>query len=84
MVNEKRLVESFVELVKIDSVSREEKEVADFLVKKLKQGGWEVTVDQAGEKIKSNSGNIIARLKGNIKKATPIMFSAHMDTVVPG
>lgn len=84
MVNEKRLVEFFVELVKIDSVSGEEKEVADFLVKKLKDLGLEVTVDQAGEKVKSNSGNIIARLKGSVKKATPIMFSAHMDTVVPG
>jgi len=84
MVNKKRLIESFMELVKIDSVSRDEKEVADFLVKKLKDLGLKVIVDQAGEKVKSNSGNIIARLKGNIKKATPIMFSAHMDTVVPG
>ena len=84
MVNEKRLIESFMELVKIDSVSREEKEVADFLVKKLKDLGLEVIVDQAGEKVKSNSGNIIARLKGNKDKAIPIMFSAHMDTVVPG
>ncbi len=84
MINEKRLIESFMELVRIDSVSGEEKEVADFLVKKLKDLGLEVRVDQAGEKVKSNSGNIIARLRGNIKKATPIMFSAHMDTVVPG
>ena len=84
MVNEKRLIESFMELVKIDSVSREEKEVADFLVQKLKDLGLEVRVDQAGEKVKSNSGNIIARLRGDKNKATPIMFSAHMDTVVPG
>jgi len=84
MVNEKRLIESFVELVKIDSVSREEKKIADFLVKKLKDLGLEVIVDQAGEKVKSNSGNIIARLKGNKDKAIPIMFSAHMDTVIPG
>ena len=84
MVNEKRLIESFMELVKIDSISREERNLADFLIEKLEDLGLEVIVDQAGEKVKSNSGNIIARLKGNIKKATPIMFSAHMDTVVPG
>ncbi len=84
MVNEKRLIESFMELVKIDSVSREEKKIADFLVKKLKDLGLEVIVDQAGEKVKSNSGNIIARLRGNKDKVSPIMFSAHMDTVVPG
>ncbi|MBC8499134.1 MAG: M20/M25/M40 family metallo-hydrolase, partial [Candidatus Atribacteria bacterium] len=84
MVNKKRLVESFMELVKIDSISREERNLADFLIEKLENFGLEVTVDQAGEKAKSNSGNIIARFKGNIKEATPIMFSAHMDTVVPG
>jgi len=84
MVNEKRLVESFMELVKIDSISREERNLADFLIEKLEGFGLDVIVDQAGEKVKSNSGNIIARLKGNIKKATPIMFSAHMDTVVSG
>ena len=84
MVNEKRLVESFMELVKIDSISREERKLADFLIEKLEDLGLEVIVDQAGEKVKSNSGNMIARLKGNIKEVTPIMFSAHMDTVVPG
>ncbi len=84
MVNEKRLIESFMELVRIDSISREERNLADFLIEKLEDLGLEVIVDQAGEKVKSNSGNIIARLRGNIKKATPVMFSAHMDTVVPG
>jgi len=84
MVNEKRLIESFMELVRIDSVSREERDLANFLIKKLEDLGLEIIVDQAGEKVKSNSGNIIARLKGNTNKAIPIMFSAHMDTVVPG
>lgn len=84
MVNEKRLVESFMELVRIDSISREERDLADFLIEKLEDLGLEVIVDQAGEKVKSNSGNMIARLKGNIKEVTSIMFSAHMDTVVPG
>jgi len=84
MINEKRLIESFMELVKIDSISREERNLADFLVEKLEDLGLEVIVDQAGEKVKSNSGNIIARLKGSTDKVIPIMFSAHMDTVVPG
>lgn len=84
MVNEKRLVESFMELVKIDSISREERNLADFLIEKLEDLGLEVIVDQAGEKVKSNCGNVIARFKGNIKEVTPIMFSAHMDTIVPG
>ena len=84
MINEKRLVECFMKLVRIDSVSREERDLADFLIEKLEGLGLEVIVDQAGEEIKANTGNIIARLNGNIKEAVPIMFAAHMDTVVPG
>lgn len=84
MINEKRLIESFMELVRIDSISREERNIADFLIEKLENLGLEVIVDQAGEKAGANSGNIIAKLNGNTKVATPIMFAAHMDTVVPG
>ena len=84
MINEKRLLESFVELVKIDSISRDEKKIANFLMGKLKDLGLEVTIDKAGEKVKGNTGNMIARLKGNIKGIIPVMFAAHMDTVVPG
>jgi tripeptide aminopeptidase len=84
VVNEKRLIESFMELVRIDSISREERNLADFLIEKLENLGLEVIVDQAGEKVGANSGNIIAKLNGNTKVATPIMFAAHMDTVVPG
>ena len=84
MVNEKRLVECFMKLVRIDSVSREERNLADFLIEKLEDLGLKVIVDQAGEKTKANTGNIIARLNGNSKEATSIMFAAHMDTVVPG
>lgn len=84
MVDKKRLVESFMELVKIDSISGEEKNLADFLVEKLKELGLEVRVDRAGEKAESDSGNVIAYLRGDVKKAIPILFSAHMDTVVPG
>ncbi len=84
MINEKRLVGSFMELVKIDSISREERNLADFLIEKLENFGLDVMVDQAGVKVNSNGSNIIAHLKGNTNKATPIMFSAHMDTVVPG
>ena len=84
MINEKRLVKSFMDLVKIDSVSREEKEIANYLIKKIKDLKLEVEVDQAGKYANSNSGNIIARLKGNVKNVPTIMFAAHMDTVSPG
>ncbi|MEA2021062.1 MAG: M20/M25/M40 family metallo-hydrolase [Candidatus Caldatribacteriota bacterium] len=84
MVNEKRLLNNFMDLVKIDSVSRDEKKVTDYLIKKINEMGLEVTVDQAGKYANSNSGNIIIRLKGNVKNVPTIMFAAHTDTVSPG
>ncbi len=83
MVKEQRLVDLFFELVKIDSITRAEGEVARRLKEKLEELGAHVYVDGAGEKVGSNTGNIIAKLKGNTQKPA-ILFSCHMDTVVPG
>jgi tripeptide aminopeptidase len=40
-------------------------------------------MDSCGEKFGSNAGNVYATLKGD-ENREPILFSAHMDTVVPG
>ena len=37
MINKKRLLGTFIDLVKIDSESRDEKEVAEYIKKKLKK-----------------------------------------------
>lgn len=83
MVNEKRIVDSLMEYVQIDSTTRDEKEFADFLKKELEELGLEVYIDEAGEVVGSNTGNIIAKLKGS-KDVETILFSCHMDTVTPG
>src|ERR1043165_30304 len=46
--------------------------------------GASVEIDDAGEKVGGNTGNVIARFPGSIPDAETIMMSAHMDTVVPG
>ncbi|QNO15031.1 M20/M25/M40 family metallo-hydrolase [Alkalicella caledoniensis] len=83
MVNKKRLLEEFFELVQIDSVTRTEGKVAKVLSQKLMELGADVYVDDAAQKVGSDTGNIIAKIKGNANKPT-LLFSAHMDTVVPG
>ncbi|MGA9176066.1 MAG: M20/M25/M40 family metallo-hydrolase, partial [Desulfobacterales bacterium] len=45
--------------------------------------GAETFVDNAGDKIGGNSGNLIAKFKGNTQ-APPLLLNAHMDTVEPG
>ncbi|HEV3468211.1 MAG TPA: M20/M25/M40 family metallo-hydrolase [Pyrinomonadaceae bacterium] len=84
MINQERIKNLLLELVQIDSISREEREVAQ-RVKEICEGlGAEVFIDDAGEKVGGNTGNVIARFPGTIPSAEPIMMSAHMDTVVPG
>lgn len=84
MTNKQRLIDRFLEYVKIDSESFSEKDFAKRVFSDLEALGFEVSYDDAGEKIGSNcKGNIIAKLKGNVEGET-ILFSAHMDTVTPG
>jgi tripeptide aminopeptidase len=82
-LQKERLVNEFIEMVQISSLSLKEKNFAENLSKRLQSLGLEVFIDNAGEKCNGNTGNIIAKLKGNTSAPT-IMFSAHMDTVVPG
>jgi len=84
MINEERIKNLLLELVQIDSVSREEREVAQRIKAYCEELGAEVFIDDAGEKVGGNTGNVIARFPGTIPTAEPIMMSAHMDTVVPG
>src|SRR5215211_5845698 len=84
MMNQERIKNLLLELVQIDSHSRKEREVAERIKKYCEEMGAEVEIDDAGEKVGGNSGNVIARFKGTIAGAEPIMMSAHMDTVVPG
>lgn len=82
-MNKERLINDFLEMVKIPSLSKSEATFAIYLEKKLKTLGLETYVDNAGEKCEGNTGNILARLKANAKLPT-VLFGAHMDTVVPG
>jgi tripeptide aminopeptidase len=84
MINQERIKNLLLELVQIDSHSRKERNVAERIKKYCEEMGAEVEIDDAGAKVGGDSGNVIARFKGTIDGAEPIMMSAHMDTVVPG
>ncbi|MDD4048264.1 MAG: M20/M25/M40 family metallo-hydrolase [Clostridia bacterium] len=85
MINQERMVKEFMEMVRIDSLSKKEGEFAEYLKEKLNDMDLEVIVDEkAGRKAGSNTGNIIGKLKGNKEGVPTVLFSAHMDTVSPG
>ena len=81
-VNEKRVVDEFQELTAIDAPSFGEREMADRLIPKLKELGFEVEEDNAGEHFGGNAGNLYAYLPGDLP-GDPVLLSGHMDTVEP-
>jgi tripeptide aminopeptidase len=84
LINQERLKKLLIELIKIDSLSRKEYDVAMRLKREMEDLGAKVSIDEAGDKVGGNVGNLIAHFRGTAPKATPILLSAHMDTVVPG
>lgn len=80
---EKRVTELFLQLTSIDSVSFRERKMAAVLKTALTELGFEVTEDDAAERLDSEAGNVYGILRGDPAKK-PVLFSAHMDTVEPG
>lgn len=83
MINSQRLAKRFKALVEIDSLSRQERNVALELEKILTGMGATVRYDTAKEAVKGNCSNLVARFKGTVD-ADPVFLSGHMDTVGPG
>lgn len=81
MIQKQRVLNTFLDMVKISSPSGNERRMADYLINHMNANGIEVYEDKAGETIRGNTGNVIAKIKGNGKKH--IVLTAHMDTVVP-
>ena len=72
MLDRDRLVTTFCDIVRIDSPSGEEEEVAQDLARRLAALGFTIARDA--------HGNLLASEEGS----DPLMLSAHMDTVEPG
>ncbi|MCK5069834.1 MAG: peptidase M20, partial [Desulfocapsa sp.] len=83
-IDRERLAETFTELCEIDSPSREEGQVAQYLKEFFTGLGAESVVeDSSAAKTGSDSGNLIIRFAGTVEKE-PVFFACHMDTVEPG
>jgi len=85
MINQERLVKEFIELVQVDSVTKDERNICDVLKKKFGDLGLTVAEDNTAAKTGHGAGNLICTLPANgADKALPIFFTSHMDTVAPG
>lgn len=79
-INEKRMIDELIELIKIPSPSKNEREISNLLIEKFSSLGLNVYEDSSYQKTNCSSGNLICHLNGK-KDKDPIMFVAHMDTV---
>ena len=83
-LNTKRLVDTFLNLVQIDSESFHEKDIQEHVATELKKIGCRVHVDKAGSKFDTNArGNVLGFFPGTVK-SRPFVLVAHLDTVQPG
>ncbi len=82
-MNEKRLLEEFLELVQIDSETKHEADICKVLKEKFAALGMDVVEDDTAPKTGHGAGNLVCTLPGT-KEADTIYFTSHMDTVVPG
>lgn len=83
MIDPGRMKDEFLDLAGISSLSRREGAIARRLESILKGMGASVEVDDAGEKVGGETGNLLARFTGTKAGAPPFLLSAHMDTVGP-
>ncbi len=82
-IDRERLQALFLELVRIDSLSRREGRIASRLARELRELGAEVVFDEAGARVGGDTGNLVARVAGTVD-APALLLCAHMDTVSPG
>jgi tripeptide aminopeptidase len=75
-----RLVDQFVRLCETESVSKNERGIADAVAGELHALGLEVHEDDSRAETGSNSGNLLARIPGP-EGSRSILLCAHLDTV---
>jgi len=83
-VNRERMKNLLLDLVRIDSPSRREGACAARLKREMEALGAVCRFDNAGERVKGEVGNLIARIEGTVAGVPPLLICAHMDTVAPG
>lgn len=83
LLDKNRLIDFFLEIVQIDSISREERLLADRIIQELTKLGFRVKEDGTAVKINGNTGNLIIDFPGDDGQDT-FLLSAHLDRVEPG
>lgn len=78
-MNPSRLIELFLQVIRINALSANEKPLADFIERFLSNLGYKVEYDNSKKFTHSNTGNLISK----IGSGGDFVMTAHMDTARP-
>lgn len=78
-MNPSRLIEIFLQVIRINALSANEKPLADFINSFLSQLGYKVEFDDSAKFTNSNTGNLICK----VGSGGDFVLTAHMDTARP-
>lgn len=86
MVQQNRLVKHFMELVQIDSETKNERAICDALKYQFESLGLQVEEDDTSAATGHEAGNLIVNWPATEGQegAKRLFFTSHMDTVAPG
>ena len=79
MANDNRLIEFFLDLVRINALSGEERPVADYIIEHLRNLGLDPQEDQVNKNNGGSSGNVLCRVGEDPES----VLLSHMDTARP-
>ncbi|MCF6270255.1 MAG: M20/M25/M40 family metallo-hydrolase [Melioribacteraceae bacterium] len=83
MINKKRLINLFIELVAINGKSGDETKIAEKVMDSLRKLGLKPYKDNADESFFGNCGNVHCLIPGSSEKFPILFFGAHLDTIEP-
>ncbi|TDQ41623.1 M20/M25/M40 family metallo-hydrolase [Aureibacillus halotolerans] len=83
MVNSERLINEFLELVQVNSETKDERGICDLLINKFSALNLHVIEDDSAKVTGHGAGNLICTLPAT-GEGDSLFFTSHMDTVAPG
>jgi len=85
MINEQRVIQHFMDLVQIDSETKNEQNISKVLKEQFAGLGLHVYEDDTMNETGHGAGNLVVTLEASgVEGVEPMLFTCHMDTVTPG
>lgn len=82
-MNKRRLLNTFMDLLKTESPSGKERKISQYVTRLLRECGFSIRSDKAGQRFGGNCGNLVGRIEGTDASLPTVIFGSHLDTVMP-